>query len=366
MSYFSFEPHKKSFRIVMSAQQGGKTQPTVLSYPTNWTANGLSWCNDPRQGLRFAVSSYSIDYKNAVDIVEKVDDKLVKRATWEHCYPPTKIMFAPPKASMPNLMITTADYLRLWSVKESPQPETQASDTDDAKPKDYIDSVVESKRTFDGGKTNDFCSPITSCDWNADDPRIVGCCSIDTTVSIWDVDVAKLETQLIAHDKDVFDIAFAKGTHTFASCGADGSARLFDLRDLAHCTVVYESPQFSPLLRLAWNKLDQTYLATFSVDGTEVVVVDIRYPSVPVGSLKGIHTQPINSISWSPHSTTHLASAGEDSNANICDLTDLPNVNPTHVLKFSSDSPINNISWCPNDEQWLAITSGKSASLLLL
>jgi len=37
-------------------------------------------------------------------------------------------------------------------------------------------------------------------------------------------------TQLIAHDRDVYDIAFARGTDVFASVGADGSVRMFDLR----------------------------------------------------------------------------------------------------------------------------------------
>jgi WD repeat-containing protein 68 len=37
-------------------------------------------------------------------------------------------------------------------------------------------------------------------------------------------------TQLIAHDKEVYDIAFARGTDLFASVGADGSVRMFDLR----------------------------------------------------------------------------------------------------------------------------------------
>ena len=37
-------------------------------------------------------------------------------------------------------------------------------------------------------------------------------------------------TQLIAHDKEVYDIAFAQGTNVFASVGADGSVRMFDRR----------------------------------------------------------------------------------------------------------------------------------------
>ena len=40
--------------------------------------------------------------------------------------------------------------------------------------------------------------------------------------------------QLIAHDSDVYDFAFAKGVFLFASVGADGSVRMFDLRCVLH------------------------------------------------------------------------------------------------------------------------------------
>jgi DDB1- and CUL4-associated factor 7 len=38
------------------------------------------------------------------------------------------------------------------------------------------------------------------------------------------------KTQLIAHDKEVYDISFASGKDIFATVGADGSVRMFDLR----------------------------------------------------------------------------------------------------------------------------------------
>lgn len=52
--------------------------------------------------------------------------------------------------------------------------------------------------------------------------------------------------------------------------GADGSVRMFDLRHLEHSTIIYEDPQHTPLLRLAWNKQDPNYLATIAMDAVEV------------------------------------------------------------------------------------------------
>ena len=52
--------------------------------------------------------------------------------------------------------------------------------------------------------------------------------------------------------------------------GADGSVRMFDLRHLEHSTIIYEDVNHNPLLRLAWNKQDPNYLATFAMDKSEV------------------------------------------------------------------------------------------------
>ena len=35
----------------------------------------------------------------------------------------------------------------------------------------------------------EYCAPLTCFDWNDTDPSIVGTCSIDTTCTIWDVNV---------------------------------------------------------------------------------------------------------------------------------------------------------------------------------
>jgi WD repeat-containing protein 68 len=57
---------------------------------------------------------------------------------------------------------------------------------------------------------NEFSAPLTSFDWNPTALNLVGTCSIDTTCSIWDIEKETVFTQLIAHDKEVYDIHFSK------------------------------------------------------------------------------------------------------------------------------------------------------------
>lgn len=52
---------------------------------------------------------------------------------------------------------------------------------------------------------------------------------------------------------------------------------MFDLRHLEHSTIIYEDPQHHPLLRLAWNKQDPNYLATFAMDALEVSYKFMKY-----------------------------------------------------------------------------------------
>jgi WD repeat-containing protein 68 len=95
----------------------------------------------------------------------------------------------------------------------------------------------------------------------------------------------------------------------FASVGADGSVRMFDLRHLEHSTIIYEDPQHHSLLRLAWNKQDPNYLATFAIDSMEIVILDVRIPCTPVARLNN-HRSGVNGIAWAPHSACHICTAG--------------------------------------------------------
>ena len=72
---------------------------------------------------------------------------------------------------------------------------------------------------------------MTSFDWSSVDPRLLITSSYDTTCTMWNLELGAIKTQLIAHDREVFDVATSPITpDVFVSVGAEGSLRLFDIR----------------------------------------------------------------------------------------------------------------------------------------
>lgn len=227
------------------------------------------------------------------------------------------------------------------------------------------------------------------------------------------------KTQLIAHDKEVFDVRFcANSVDVFVSCGADGSVRMFDLRSLEHSTIIYEptskddkgmqsnpcafqclcildaspggriSPTLAqqtmsyapPLLRLAASPHDTHLLATFSQDSNIIRILDVRQPGQALLELRG-HEAAINCIEWSPSRRGTLASGADDSLVLIWDLLSQstalappgPAINgaPTSdntrgpTASWQCDYEVGNISWAPHSAlnndggDWLGVSGGR-------
>lgn len=306
----------------------------------------MNWSVRPDKNFRLAIGSFVEEYKNKVEIVQLNEDtgQFTSKSRFDHPYPTTKIMWIPDKTGCKeDLLATTGDYLRLWKVG---------------------DNGVKMISLLNNNKNSEFCAPLTSFDWNETDPTILGTSSIDTTCTIWNVETRQVKTQLIAHEKEVYDIAFAQTTdQVFASAGADGSVRMFDLRSLEHSTIIYESPELVPLLRLCWNKHDHNYLATFLMEQNQVVILDIRAPSVPVAELFG-HTQCVNTIAWAPHSSCHICTGGDDRQALIWDLTAMPKPINEPILAYNAEGEINTLQWSSFQTEWVAITFNKKLQIL--
>ena len=334
----------------------------VFSYTAPWPVYGLA-CSQ-RAGaasqFRFAIGSFVEEYSNKVQIIQVDQDDsgedqpasaaapnsdFVVKGSFDHPYPTTKILWAPEAlAAQKDLLATTGDYLRLWSVGG--------------------DGDVRFERVFNNNnKNSEYCAPVTSFDWNTADPTMIGTSSIDTTCTIWDINAGKVKTQLIAHDKEVYDIAWTLDRDIFATVGADGSLRMFDLRSLEHSTIMYETQGGTPLLRLSWNSLDTNYIATFAADTNKAIVLDIRMPALPVAELGG-HTAAVNGVVWAPLASGHFASFDRRKCKGPLNGPEAATVVEDPILAYTAESEISNMTWSGSICDWVNIAFGNKIQVL--
>ena len=305
-----------------------------------------------RQDKRFrlALGSFVEEYSNKVEIITLDEQRRGFPAEpthrFDHPYPCTKIMFVPDaEGTSEDLLATSGDYLRVWRIG---------------------DDGVHLRSLLNNNKNSDFCAPLTSFDWSTTNLARVGTSSLDTTCTIWDLEKETVDSQLIAHDKEVYDIAWG-GPEVFASVSADGSVRVFDLRDKDHSTIVYESPTpDTPLLRLGWNKQNPRYMATMEMDSSKVVVLDIRVPALPVAELKR-HRAAVNTLAWAPHSSRNICTAGDDAQALIWDLSSVAQPGEDGMdpmLAYNAGAEISQLQWSATQTDWIAIAFGKNLQVL--
>jgi WD repeat-containing protein 68 len=200
----------------MSEEPVEKSKKEIYTYQCPWTAYTIAWNrkHNDANNLLMAVGSYKEEYSNQLSVIQLCKGNggsankgaadsaasqtpdfseayFKKLVDIEHPYPATKMMFAPPKyfsdgPQSKDLLATTGDYLRLWSIDEGDGSEYSVTTT-----------------LLNNNKQTEYCAPLTSFDWNEADPNLIGTCSIDTTCTIWDVTTKTPKTQLIAHDKEV-------------------------------------------------------------------------------------------------------------------------------------------------------------------
>ena len=233
-------------------------QQTMSNYIAPWNIYAYDWCkwtvNNGTGAGKMAICSYLEDPHNFIQIVDtdveqhdantyNLGFSRVAEATCS--YPVTRILWEPPspQKQTTDLLATSGDHLRLWSLPSNAQ--TPTSNTIHPRTPTSRRNSPTQKLTplalLSNSKTPEHTAPLTSLDWNKISPKLIITSSIDTTCTIWDIPTLTAKTQLIAHDKEVFDVRFCAGSvDTFVSCGADGSVRMFDLRSLEHSTIIYE------------------------------------------------------------------------------------------------------------------------------
>ncbi|KAI1111043.1 WD40 repeat-like protein [Nemania sp. NC0429] len=395
------------------------SQPSPSNYLAPWALYAFDWCKWTPQGKgagRVAIGSYLEDGHNFIQILDtqmvntpsdiytpgssKYCLEFTKIAEATHSYPVTRLLWEPPSSQKQStdLLATSGDHLRLWSLPV---------DTQSAHSNSIHKSALGAPITkltplalLSNSKTPDHTAPLTSLDWNTVSPSLIITSSIDTTCTIWDIPSLTAKTQLIAHDKEVYDVRFcANSVDVFVSCGQDGSVRMFDLRSLEHSTIIYEptskddrdanggriSPTLAqqtmsnapPLLRLATSPHDTNLLATFAQDSNVIRILDVRQPGQALLELRG-HGGAVNSVEWSPGRRGLLASGGDDSQVLLWDLMNsTPTTGPssngsggtekhlTPVASWNCDYEVGNLGWAPqlhnsdSSGDWLGVSGGR-------
>ncbi|WOL02527.1 hypothetical protein Cni_G11246 [Canna indica] len=326
----------------------------IYTYEAPWPIYAMNWSVRRDKPFRLAAASLMEDRdRNRVEIVQLDEARrrlLSHPFDFEHIYPPTKLMFFPDVHNHhPDLIATSSDVMRLWRVGES--------------------SLVELQSILAGNRASKYSGPLTSFDWNDEEPRRICTSSIDTTCTIWDIEREAVETQIVAHEKAVTDVSWG-GVGIFASVSADGSVRAFDRRDTEHPTVLYQTsrPFSKPLVHVEWNKLDSRHIAFVMYDDPNVVLLDTRFPASPVIELRE-HNASANAVSWSPRNANRLCTCGDDANALIWDISYMvhngddqqqppASADPPRLASYftGAENPMTQIQWSKSHPDWMALT----------
>lgn len=239
---------------------------------------------------------------------------------------------------------STSTSLRVWKLGE-----------DKPVVKLYASNKSSSTST---SSTSSASPPMTSFDWNPQFSHKAATCSVDTTVAVWDVERGKLETQLIAHDKAVFDLTYNSG-NLFSSVSFDGSLRQFDARDLDHSTILYEDAV--PLLRVASPTKSSSFLIVVLVhENPDLLLFDTRKPGF-LSSVLRCGACP-NAIAWSGNGDLLAAGLADGTCAIFSQPGESTKMKPSKLVESlpageSNAGGVTNISWAGNV---LSLVNGNS------
>jgi WD repeat-containing protein 68 len=82
-----------------------------------------------------------------------------------------------------------------------------------------------------------------------------------------------------------------------------------------------------------------------------------------VSTLTG-HNGVVNAVAWAPHSSGHLCSVGDDSQALVWDVSQPKKVVTDPILAYNAGSEINQLSWNRMLHDWIGISTGNFITVL--
>ena len=319
------------------AQMENNENKNIYDYFTNMNLYGIAFQNG--NCPRLAISSLEKRLDNKIEILELVDNELKNVYEQQIGYPCTKLLWSPNK-SKNSLLAFTSDCVQIYDYSEEKRVLTFQTRLNNLKSK--------------------YCGPLTSFDWNMVNDSILGTASLDNTCTIWDLNKQSIKTQLIAHDKEVFDIQFRNDENIFISGGADGSVRFFDLRMLDHSTIIYETK--GCINKLAWNLQAPYLIAALSLDKNIIYIFDSRMSCNVTMDELNLHKEAVTGCVWAPDNPTQLCSVSEDCSVIISSFGNEQAQN--NNVSYTAPCPINNVDWCKSFPEWIGITFHDRVQLL--
>lgn len=335
-------------------------------YDVPWNSFALAWANVREPQFKFAVASFLESDANRIQVVEHNPEtnRLECVAEAETLLPTTKLVWG-----KPDLLASSCQTVNLWRLEGG-----------------QLTCLSRLGNPRSSGCVGNM-APVTAFDWSSSNPKKLGVASVDTTCTIFNLEKLKIESQLIAHDKAVHDIAFGKPDTLFVSAGADGSVRLFDQRQLEVSTIIYETS--SPLLRVAWNTINTNYVATIAEHERGITVFDIRRPFMRLEAL--VHRESfVNHLCWAPGSKRHLLCGTDDGHALIWDFkqasteeaaasaagdmsrtgsaavadSTAPRSRHGPLLAYEVGEEVNQVQWTTANPEWVALGTAKRFEVL--
>lgn len=196
-------------------------------YACDWSLNSPDFCT-------LAVGSFLPSRHNYVQVLSlksKDSEQFSVRAdALPVDYVATKLLWSPSKVKNSEYLAASGDGVYIWKAALGEAAGDAFTLTGRLVSRPTPRRASEDFNTPERSESNPP-APITSFDWNSIDPTLLVTASYDTTCTVWCLETGSIKTQLIAHDKEVFDVSFSPtSTETFVSVGADGSLRLFDIR----------------------------------------------------------------------------------------------------------------------------------------
>lgn len=320
-------------------------EDNAISYKmTDYSTYALDFQNNHNQDV-IALGSLEYSNENYIEILYLDKEILKTGIKISHEYPISKIQWNP-FVENKGLFGVTSDNLKIFNYDNESNQLTLKS------------SLINNR--------SEYNDPITSFDWNKLNDSIIGTCSLDTTCTIWDINKETIKTQLIAHEKEVYDIGFSyTNENLFMSSGSDGSIRIFDMRNLEENLIKYESEDKSPIYKFSWNYKNKDLFAICSGSQNNKSELSIVWNKVHKRKLS-THNGSVTSFCWSPENQNELCSVGDDGFAYIWKLKSEYDESKGPDLQYSlgDKKSIRNVSWSKSNPKLIGIVYENKIRLL--